>query len=54
MYKNKVSKYQNKLNQVGGACPFKNGDIVIKKDYSNYGTVIENYDPGRIAAADSI
>jgi len=41
MYKNKVSKYKNKLNQVGGSCPFKNGDIVIRKDdNSKYGTVV--------------
>jgi hypothetical protein len=40
-YKNKVSKYKNKLNQIGGACPFKNGDIVIRKDDNNkYGTVV--------------
>jgi hypothetical protein len=41
MYKNKVSKYKNKLNQVGGACPFKNDDLVIRKDdNSKYGTVV--------------
>jgi len=40
-YKNKVSKYQNKLNQVGGACPFKNGDIVMRKDnISKYGIIV--------------
>jgi len=40
-YKNKVSKYKNKLNQIGGACPYKNGDTVIRKDDNNkYGTVV--------------